>query len=293
MFKMASINLPVQLTSFIGRQRDLAAVGNLLSTARLVTLTGVGGCGKTRLATRVANQVGQAYPDGVWFVDLAPLREPEMAPQLVLETLGLRIAPDQPLLEALLNFVRPRRTLIVLDNCEHLITACAQLAPKMMSAAPGMRVLATSREQLGIAGERIYPLPGLDLPEIGRAAEADPGSLDSQNFLQFDAVRLFVERARLISPDFSLTPENASAVGKICQCLDGLPLAIELAGARLNVLTVQEIAARLDDRFALLATGQRPGLEPRHQTLRATIDWSYALLTAEEQTFGSFCSSMR
>ncbi len=280
---MTSTNLPLQLTTFIGRERDLAALEQLLSTARLVTLTGVGGSGKTRLAVQVARQVGENFPDGVFFVDLVPLHEPELVPQLVLETLGLRITPDQPVLEALLNFLHHKQLLIVLDNCEHLISACTSLAQALLPS-DDLRILATSREPLGIAGERIYPLSGLALPEAGRAAEAVPGNLDSQSFLHYDAVRLFVERARLFSPDFSLTFENTPAVAEICRRLDGLPLALELASARANVLTAQEISARLDDRFALLTSGKRSGLQPRHQALRATIDWSYALLTAEEQT---------
>jgi predicted ATPase/DNA-binding CsgD family transcriptional regulator len=280
---MASTNLPVQLTSFIGRQRELAVVEQLLSTARLVTLTGVGGCGKTRLAIQVASRVWEAFADGVWFVDLVPLQEPNLVPQLVLETLGLRIAPDQPLLEALLSFVRPRRLLIVLDNCEHLTPACAQLAQHLLSVAPGLRILATSRAPLGVAGERIYQLSGLGLPDSGKASGAVSTSLDSQSFLQYDAIRLFTERARLISSEFGLTPENANAVAEICRRLDGLPLAIELASARLNILTLQELNARLDSRFTLLTSGQRTGFDARHRTLRAAIDWSYALLTAEEQ----------
>jgi predicted ATPase/DNA-binding NarL/FixJ family response regulator len=280
---MAYTNLPVQLTSFIGRERELADVELLISTARLVTLTGMGGCGKTRLAIQLAREFQVGFPDGVFFVDLVPLREPELVPQLVVEVLGLRLAPDQPRLEALLSFVRSKQLLIVLDNCEHLSAACAQLAQELLFHADELRILATSRETLGIAGERIYPLSGLAWPET-RRAEAVPGSLDSQSFLHYDAVRLFVERVRLISPDFSLTSENASAVSEICQQLDGLPLALELASARANILTVHEISARLNDRFALLTSGQRSGLEPRHQTLRAAIDWSYALLTVEEQT---------
>jgi predicted ATPase len=260
--------LPLQLTSFIGREHDLVAAQRLLSTSRLVTLTGAGGSGKTRLALQVAGQIGGNFPDGVCFVDLVPLREPELVPQLVLETLGLRIAPDQPVLEALLNFLRPKQLLIILDNCEHLISACAWLAQALLHS-DALRILATSREPLGIAGESIYPLSGLALPETGRAV---PGSLDLQGILNYDAVRLFVERARLFSPDFSLAPENASSIAEICRRLDGLPLALELASARANVLTVQEISTRLDDRFALLTAGKRSGLQPRHQTLRAAID---------------------
>lgn len=282
---MVETNLPVQLTSFIGRERDLAEVERLLSTARLVTLTGAGGCGKTRLALQIANTVNEAFEDGVWLVELVPLRDPGLVPQLVVEALGLRPAPDQPLLESLLNFVRSKQLLLILDNCEHLSEACAQLALQLLSEAPELRILATSREPLAIPGELIYPVSGLTWPSFGgKTARDRQSSLDPKDLLQYDAIRLFVERARAVSPDFTFTSENASAISEICRRLDGLPLAIELASARANVLTVQEIAARLDDRFALLTSGQRIGLQPRHQTLRAAIDWSYALLTTEERT---------
>lgn len=281
---MASTHLPVQLTSFIGRERELAEVRRLLSTARLVTLTGAGGCGKTRLAIQIANTVNEAFEDGVWLVDLAPLREPALVPQLVAQTLGLRPAPNQPLLEAMLSFVRPRKLLLILDNCEHLSQACAQLTQQLLPRSPELRILATSREPLAIAGERIYPLSGLAWPSFDSETAHDrQNSLDPEDFLQYNAVRLFAERARAVSPDFTLTLENASAIAEICRRLDGLPLAIELASARANVLTAEQIAARLDDLFALLTSGQRTGLDPRHYTLRAAIDWSYALLASEEQ----------
>jgi predicted ATPase/DNA-binding NarL/FixJ family response regulator len=281
---MASTNLPVQLTSFIGREQEIANVMRLLFGAPLVTLTGAGGSGKTRLAIQIAIAISEAFADGAWLVELAPLSEPELVPQLVVEALGLHPTPDQPVLESLLNFMRPKQMLLILDNCEHLSAACARFAQQVLSHAPELRILATSREPLGIAGERIYPLSGLSWPAINlEAIRKGQGRLDLQELIGFDAIRLFVERARLFSPDFSLVSENASAVAEVCQRLDGLPLALELASARLNVLTVQEIAARLDDRFALLTSGQRTGLEARHYTLRAAIDWSYALLTAEEQ----------
>jgi non-specific serine/threonine protein kinase len=282
---MAHTNLPVQLTSFIGRPRDLAELERLLSTSRLVTLTGVGGCGKTRLALQIANTVSDAFLDGVWLVELASLREPALIPQLVGQVLGLRPIADQPLLESLLSFVRPRQLLLILDNCEHLSEACAQLARQLLSEAPELRILATSREPLSIAGEMIYQVSGLAWPTFGReTVRGGHSHLDPQELMGYDAVRMFVERARPISPNFTLTSENALAVVEICHRLDGLPLAIELASARANVLTVQQIAARLDDRFALLISGRRTDLDPRHQTLRAAIDWSYALLTTEEQT---------
>lgn len=255
---------------------------HLLATARLVTLTGIGGSGKTRLAVELARGAGAQFRDGVFFVDLTPLREPELVPQLVAQTLSLRLAPDQPPLEALLEFVRPKQVLIVLDNCEHLLAACAQLAQHLLLHAHDLRLLATSREPLGIVGEAVYALPGLAVPDASEA-DAASGQPDAPTLLHYAAVRLFVERARLIAPDFSLTPRNAVTVAEICRRLDGLPLALELASARANILTVQEIAARLDDRFALL-TARRTGRPTRHQTLRATMEWSYALLTVEEQT---------
>ncbi|MCW5852695.1 MAG: tetratricopeptide repeat protein [Anaerolineae bacterium] len=277
---MATTGLPVQLTTFIGRERDLAAVEHLLSTARLVTLTGVGGSGKTRLAVELTKKVRAGVQDDVIFVDLAPLRESELVPQLIAQTLGLRLTTDQPPLDALLDFLRPKQLLIVLDNCEHLITACTQLAHHLLLHADEQRLLATSREPLGLVGEAVYPLSGLAVPDVRGAAA---GNFEPQTLLQYDAVRLFTERARLIAPDFSLTPQNTAAVAEICRRLDGLPLALELASARANVLTAQDIAARLDNRFALLTT-RLAGRPTRHQTLRATMEWSYTLLTAEEQT---------
>jgi predicted ATPase/DNA-binding CsgD family transcriptional regulator len=285
MFKIASMNLPVQLTSFIGRERDMTDVQSLLSTARLVTLTGVGGCGKTRLAIQLANTVSGAFEDGIWWVDLAPLRDPDLLPQLVVHTFGLRPVADQPMMESLISFVRLKQMLLVLDNCEHLKDACAQLARHLLTEAPDLRILATSREALANVGETLYPVSGLTWPAFSGEAMLDrQNRLDLQALTGYDAVKLFAERARSISPSFTLTFENAPAIVEVCRRLDGLPLALELACARLNVLTVQEIAARLDDRFMLLTSTQRSGLQPRHQTLRAAIDWSYALLTAEEQT---------
>ncbi|MRR32224.1 adenylate/guanylate cyclase domain-containing protein, partial [bacterium] len=276
---MASLNLPVQLTSFIGREQEIAAVKSLLFSAHLVTLKGAGGSGKTRLAIQVANEAAETFEDGAWFVDLASLNEPGLLPQLVVESLGLRFASTQPLLDLLLNSLRPKRLLLVLDNCEHLIAASAQLAQQVLTHAPDLRILATSREPLAIAGETIYPVSGLACPSV----HVRPESI-SQN-IEFDAVRLFIERTQAISPNYKLDLKNAQFITEICRRLDGLPLAIELASARINVLTVQEISARLTDRFALLTSGRRTDRIPRHQTLRAAMDWSYALLSAEEQIF--------
>jgi non-specific serine/threonine protein kinase len=275
---MGFTNLPVQLTSFIGREREIADVERLLLSAHLVTLTGAGGSGKTRLAFQIADSVGETFADGLRLVDLAPLREPTLVPILVVEVLGLRLTANQPLLETLLSFVRSQQLLLILDNCEHLREACAQLAQELLSQSPELRILATSREPLAIAGETIYPVSGLAWPSFNTKLEDNP-----QNLMQYDAVRLFVERARTISPNFKITPENARSTAEICRRLDGLPLALELASARINVLTVQEIAARLNDRFALLTSVQRTGIEPRHHTLRAAIDWSYELLPVDEQ----------
>ena len=281
---MAFTNLPVQLTSFVGREREIADAKRLLSSTHLVTLTGAGGSGKTRLAIQIAHTVGAAFEDGVWLVDLAPLREPALVPKFVLEALALRPSADQPLLETLLGFVRPKHLLLLLDNCEHLSHACAQLAQELLSQAPELRILATSRVPLAIAGETIYPVSGLDCPAAGsNALREGQARVDLQYLARYDAVRLFLERARAVSPQFGLTSENARSTAEICRRLDGLPLALELASARVNVLTVQEIAERLDDRLGLLISSQRGGLKPRHHTLRAAIDWSYELLPADER----------
>ena len=275
---MGFTNFTVQLTSFVGREQEITDVKSLLLSSHLITLTGAGGSGKTRLAIQIANTVSETYADGVWLVDLAPLHEPALVPQHVTLALGLRPVVDQPPLERLLSFVRSKKLLLILDNCEHLSEACAQLAQDLLSQAPELRILATSREPLAIAGEMIFPVSGLAWPAGNAELEYNP-----QDLMQYDALRLFVERARAVSPNFRLTPENAWSTVEICRRLDGLPLALELASARVNVLAVQEIADRLDDRFDLLISAQHTGIEPRHHTLRAAIDWSYALLAAEEQ----------
>jgi len=282
---MLSTNLPVHLTSFIGRTDDLAQIERLLSQARLVTLTGPGGCGKTRLAIQVADRVSQTFSDGVFFAGLASLREPHLVPQFVAVALGLQPVANEPLLEMLKSFLRSRQLLLILDNCEHLSAACAGLVQELMTHAPALRVLSTSREPLAIAGEVIYPVSGLEWPALDSEGDhAGQTPLSIQEVMRYDAVQLFVERAREISPLFALTTNNSVTIAEICQRLDGLPLALELASARTNVLTLQEIASHLNDRFSLLTSWQRTGFEPRHHTLRATIDWSYELLTTAEQT---------
>jgi non-specific serine/threonine protein kinase len=268
-------NLPVALTSFVGRERELAEVRRLLGTTRLLTLTGTGGCGKTRLALRVAMDVLGEYPDGVWLVELAALADPALVPSTVAGVLGVRSAPDQPIDVALQTQLRERRLLLVLDNCEHLIEACARLAHGILRGGLGPRILATSREALGIDGEVSWRVPSLAVP----SADAVP-SLPA--LAHTEAVQVFVDRAAAARPDFTLTEQNAAAIAQICRRLDGIPLAIELAATRVRSLAPEQIAARLDQRFSLLAGGSRAAL-PRQQTLAALVGWSYDLLSAEEK----------
>jgi non-specific serine/threonine protein kinase len=268
-------NLPVWLTSFVGRERESAEVTRLLTTTRLLTLTGAGGCGKTRLALHVAADHYDAFAAGVRFVDLAPVADPALVPHAVATAVGVFEAPNRPLLTSLSNYLRGREILLVLDNCEHLLDACAPLIDTLLRAAPRLRVLATSRERLGVSGETTWRVPSLSLPEAGAVAEG-PGAVLP------DSVQLFVERARAVKPDFALTPPNAEAITQICRRLDGIPLAIELAAARIRVLSVAEIASRLDDRFRFLVSSDRQTL-PRQQTLRAVIDWSFDHLTLTER----------
>jgi predicted ATPase/DNA-binding CsgD family transcriptional regulator len=267
-------HLPVSLTSFIGRRREREEVQELLASSRLLTLTGAGGVGKTRLALQVAGDLTAAYRDGVWLVELAPLTDPGLVLQTVAAALGVREQAGRPLVDALTTALGPRQVLVVLDNCEHLLTACTQLAASLLGTAPGLRILATSREPLGIAGETRYRVPALTVPA------AQPPS--PHRLAQYDAVLLFADRARAALPAFAVTDANAAAVVELCRRLDGIPLALELAAAWVAVLTPDQIAARLDDRFRLLTGGSRTAL-PRQQTLRAALDWSYHLLTEPEQ----------
>jgi predicted ATPase/class 3 adenylate cyclase/Tfp pilus assembly protein PilF len=268
-------NLPQQVTTFIGREQEMVAVKRLLESARLLTLTGAGGTGKTRLALQAAAELLQEYPDGVWLVELAPLAEPALVPQTVATVLGVREQPGQSLTSAIVEAVQPRRLLLVLDNCEHLLVACAQLADTLLHQCPQVKLLASSRESLGITGEQTYRVPSLTLPDVRRLPPVG-------RLIAYEAVRLFIDRAVLSQPTFTLTTHNAPAVAQVCHRLDGIPLAIELAAARVKALAVEQIAARLDDRFRLLTGGSRTAL-PRQQTLRALIDWSYNLLMEEEQ----------
>ena len=269
-------NLPQQLTRFIGRQSEIAQVEDLLSGSRLVTLTGSGGVGKTRLALQIGTNVLKEYEDGVWFVDLAPLLEAALVPQTVASAFGVREEPGRSITETFADFLTNKDLLLVLDNCEHLIGACARFADGLLQASPSLRILATSREALGIVGEIVFQTPALALPDLQRQDGVE--SL-SQN----EAVRLFVERAASVQPAFTMTGKNAAALAEICIRLDGIPLAIELAASHVKVLSVQQIHARLDDRIGLLTRGGSRTALPRHQTLRAAIDWSYNLLTNAEQ----------
>jgi predicted ATPase/DNA-binding winged helix-turn-helix (wHTH) protein len=268
-------NLPSQLTSFIGHDDDLEEYAALLEQTRLLTLTGIGGCGKTRLALKLAERVLPLFPDGVWFVDLAPLADAERLPLTVASTLGVRQQMDRPPIETLCEHLARRRALIVLDNCEHLNPACAELTQRLLGAAPDLHVLVTSREGLSVPGERSVTVRSLELPAVG--SEHDLAGLES-----CEAVRLFVERARLAAAKFALDAATAPTVSEICHRLDGIPLAIELAAARVKVLSLEEIRMRLDDRFRLLTRGGGGALG-RQQTLLAAIQWSYDHLSQDEQ----------
>lgn len=268
-------NLPIQLTSFIGREQEIDEIKELLSSARLVTLTGAGGTGKTRLAMEVAKQTGEQFPDGVWLIDFVALREPSLILQAVAAALGVREEPQRSLTQSLTDYLRLKRLLLLFDNCEHLISACAQTAGTILQTCPTVQILVTSREALGIPGEHQYYVPTLTVPP-------PDSELVIEMLNQSEAARVFLDRAALVRPSFKLTRTNAFAIAQICRRLDGIPLAIELAAARVKALNPEQIRARLDDRFSLLSTGHRTALH-RHQTLRATIDWSYNLLSEKER----------
>jgi predicted ATPase/class 3 adenylate cyclase len=268
-------NLPVQLTSFIGREQELTELGRALRTTRLLTLTGTGGCGKTRLALQAAADAVAAYPDGVWLAELASLTDPALVLPAVAAAIGVREEPGQPLLTTLLAALRARRLLLVLDNCEHLLDACARLADALLRSCPHVRILATSREALGISGEVARRVPSLAVPSPDQLPPVD-------RLTEYAAVQLFVERAVAVLPTFAVTNQNAPALAQLCWRLDGIPLALELAAARVRVVTVEQIASRLGDRFRLLTGGSRTALR-RQQTLGAAIDWSHDLLTEPER----------
>ena len=268
-------NLPQQVTSFIGREKELGELRGLLEKSRLVTLTGSGGCGKTRLALQAAAEILDGSGDGVWLVALASLSDANLVPQTVAGVLGLKEEPGKSLTETLTLHLKTKHLLLVLDNCEHLLSACATLSDSILRSCPKVLILATSREGMGTGGELTYRVPSLSLPDPKR--ETTPESLS-----QFEAVRLFVERAQFHQPQFTVTNQNAPALASVCHRLDGIPLAIELAAARVRNLSVEEVNQRLDQRFRLLTGGSRTAL-PRQQTLRSLIDWSYDLLNEPEK----------
>jgi len=287
-------NLPLPISSFVGRQQDQAAIKDLLAAHRLLTLTGAGGCGKTRLAQQVALDHQTAYSDGVWLVELAAQSDPTLVATTVARALGLSedvtapsqqgiaavTAPEDTTVALLLAFLRPRSLLLLLDNCEHLLGACAALADTLLGACPRLQILTTSREPLGVGGEAVWRVPSLPFPTAPFPTAS--GAPTQEALLRYDAIRLFVQRARLVRPEFALSDENAPAVAQVCRRLDGIPLAIEFAAARLGMMSPHGLAARLDDRFRVLVGGSLTAL-PRQRTLRATMDWSYVLLDAPEQ----------
>jgi len=268
-------NLPTQLTSFIGRGKETKEIKQELSSHRLVTLTGSGGTGKSRLSTQVAADLLDSFPDGVWFVELAPLSDPDRIPQTIQNTMGLTEQTGINILQALQEYLKEKKVLLVLDNCEHLIEACANVANELLSHSTNLKILASSREALRVQGEVSWRVPSLSLPDTIHPPE-------SEELRGYESVQLFIERASLVNPNFEVNKTNAPAIVQVCSRLGGIPLAIELAAARIKVLSVEQVTERLDDRFRLLTGGSRTAL-PRQQTLRALIDWSYNLLNEKEK----------
>ena len=270
-------HLPEEPNTFIGRERELVELRQLLHRTRALTLSGPGGIGKTRLALRLLASAAAEFPDGVWFVELADLRQPDLVVSRIAAVIGITEEAGRPLLETLGDALRPRRMLLALDNCEHLLDACAQVCRHVLASAPGLRLLNTSREPLSVAAETIWRVPPLSVAPAGAdPAAAAPGAE------RYEAVRLFADRAAASKPGFTVGPDNVAAITAICRALDGMPLAIELAAARVRALSVEQIVARLDDRFGLLTAGDRSAA-PRQRTLRAAIEWSYELLTDPER----------
>jgi predicted ATPase/DNA-binding CsgD family transcriptional regulator len=270
---------PEEFSSFVGRTSEIGELRSLMRVMRAVTLCGVGGIGKTRLALRLLAAVAAEYPDGAWFAELGEIRQPEHVVAWVAATVGVHEEPGRPLLDTLADSLRYRRAILVLDNCEHLVHACAALCQRLLASSPGLQVVCTSREPLRVAAEAVWQVPPLAVPPAG-SRPGDP--VDPDELHDYDAIRLFVTRASAVAPGFALGPANLPAVTAICRALDGLPLAIELAAAWVRVLSVDQIAARLDRRLALLTSADR-SVPARQQTLRATFDWSYELLSGAEQ----------
>lgn len=268
-------NLPIQLTTFIGREKEIDEIKNLLESTRLLTLIGSGGCGKTRLVLQVGAETIDRYPDGVWWVDLAPISDPGLVPNAVAAALSVREAAMQELPITIANHLGEQHALIVLDNCEHLLSSSSDLVEVLLQSCSGIAILATSREPLGLPGETTWRVPSLTLPP-------ERAAISLEALTQFEAVRLFIDRAVKARPNFTVTNENAPAVSEVCHRLDGIPLAIELAAARTRVLTISQIAEGLADRFGLLTGGARTAL-PRQRTLEASVDWSYNVLEPNEK----------
>ena len=268
-------NLPVELSSFVGRDRELAEIRRLLQVAHVITLTGPGGIGKTRLALRAARKLLRHFPDGVWWVELAELEDPALVAYAVARSMRVQERPPDRIDDALTAHLRERRLLLVLDNCEHVLDACRRLVVSMVSGCERMRIVCTSRERLGVSGEVVVALSSLDVPSDGE-------ELSAARLADVEALRLLVDRAVAVAPDFALTEDNGRSAGEICRRLDGLPLAIELAAVRLASMTADDLRERLDDRLRLLTAAHEIGPE-RSQTLRATVDWSYELLSDEER----------
>ncbi len=268
-------NLPVELDSFVGRGQELSELKRLLASSHLITVTGPGGIGKTRLALRSAHRLGRHFSDGVWWVELAELEDPDLLAYAVAQALAVQERLDDGIEEALIARLRDRRLLLVLDNCEHLLDACRRLVSRVVSRCARVRVVCTSRERLGAAGEAVVVLSALEVP-------ADREDLSVAGLAEIEALRLLVDRAVAVAPDFVLTDKNCEAAGEICRRLDGMPLAIELAAVRLASMTAEDLRDRLDDRLRLLAAARGAG-PSRSQTLRATVDWSYELLSEEER----------
>ncbi len=268
-------NLPAPRSSFVGREQDMFEVKRELATTRLMTLTGAGGSGKTRLALEVARGLIEAYPEGVWLVELAPLSEEVLIPKAVAEALKVPERPGEAIADTLLEVLRDRQLLLVVDNCEHLVGATARLVDRLLDSCPGVRILATSREALGVEGEIRWLVPPLSAPE-------PQGTPSSEQLEAYESVRLFVERAGGREPSFSLGPHNAAWVAVVCRRLEGIPLAIELAAARVGTLSLEQISQRLEGTLDLLTRGVRTAV-PRQQTLRGTLDWSYELLSEDEK----------
>ncbi len=280
-------HLPEEPNRFIGREREIAELRQMLRQARALTLCGPGGIGKTRLALRILTAAAEEFPDGTWFVELADLRQPDLVVSRVAAVVGVSEEAGRPLLDTLADALRPRRLVLLLDNCEHLIEACAEAGGRLLASSPGLRLLNTSREPLRIAAETVWQVPSLSVAPAGTegtaGAEGTAGDeRAAEEAIRYEAVRLFGDRAAAVRPGFVIDAGNAAAVAAICHALDGIPLAIELAAARVRVLSPEQIRARMDDRFGLLTAGDRSAA-PRHQTLRATIEWSYELLAPAER----------